>query len=221
MYPPKPNPNYPPTAPMGVPTGAAATNQYYPAGPIESQVPQMGFPTTTYEPNPKPHYYPSVPPMGGAANQHYPAGPSELQVQSPGPQLWSTRLCGCSEDCGNFCMTCCCPCVTFGRIAEIVDRGSTSCCASGTLYGLLECFACFQCVYSCFYRSKLRSQYSLVETPCNDCFVHCCCEPCALSQEYRELKNRGFDMSIGWHANMERQGRLATMQPAIQGGMFR
>jgi hypothetical protein len=30
-----------------------------------------------------------------------------------------------------------------------------------------------------------------------DCLVHFCCETCALSQEYRELKNRGFDMGIG------------------------
>lgn len=43
----------------------------------------------------------------------------------------------------------------------------------------------------------MRSQYGLRETPCNDCLVHWCCEPCALCQEYRELKHRGFDISIG------------------------
>jgi hypothetical protein len=37
----------------------------------------------------------------------------------------------------------------------------------------------------------------LEEAPCVDCLVHFCCETCALSQEYRELKNRGFDMGIG------------------------
>jgi len=30
-----------------------------------------------------------------------------------------------------------------------------------------------------------------------DCLVHFCCETCALCQEYRELKNRGYDLSIG------------------------
>ncbi|GKV19461.1 hypothetical protein SLEP1_g29722 [Rubroshorea leprosula] len=30
----------------------------------------------------------------------------------------------------------------------------------------------------------------------NDCLVHFCCLPCALCQEYRELRNRGFDVSI-------------------------
>jgi hypothetical protein len=53
------------------------------------------------------------------------------------------------------------------------------------------------CLYSCCYRSRLRGQYALKEKPCADCCVHWFCEPCALCQEYRELKNRGYDMSIG------------------------
>jgi Cys-rich protein (TIGR01571 family) len=96
-------------------------------------------------------------------------------------------------------VTCLFPCITFGQIAEIVDRGSTSCGASAALYTLIIAFSGsgLQCIYSCFYRSKLRAQYSLEETPCPDCCVHFCCERCALCQEYRELKNRGFEMSIG------------------------
>lgn len=68
---------------------------------------------------------------------------------------------------------------------------------SGALYALIFCVSGCSCLYSCFYRTKLRSQYSLPEGPCPDCLVHCCCESCALCQEYRELKNRGFDMDIG------------------------
>ena len=37
----------------------------------------------------------------------------------------------------------------------------------------------------------------LADEPCDDCCVHLCCEACALCQEYRELKARGFDMSLG------------------------
>jgi hypothetical protein len=37
----------------------------------------------------------------------------------------------------------------------------------------------------------------LVESPCWDCCVHFFCLRCALCQEYRELKNRGFDVSVG------------------------
>ncbi|XP_050221038.1 cell number regulator 2-like [Mercurialis annua] len=137
------------------------------------------------------------------------------------PVAWSTGLCGCFEDMSSCCLTCWCPCVTFGRIAEMADRGSTACGVSGALYTLMLCLTGCSCMYSCFYRSKLRGQFFLEESPCTDCCVHCFCEECALCQEYRELKNRGFDMSIGWHGNMERQKRLAATAPVIEGGMTR
>uniref|UniRef100_I1Q1F0 Uncharacterized protein n=1 Tax=Oryza glaberrima TaxID=4538 RepID=I1Q1F0_ORYGL len=38
---------------------------------------------------------------------------------------WSVKLFDCFGDSGTCCLTCWCPCITFGRIAEIVDRGST------------------------------------------------------------------------------------------------
>ncbi|KAK6267164.1 hypothetical protein QUC31_018001, partial [Theobroma cacao] len=119
------------------------------------------------------------------------------------------------------CLTCWCPCVTFGQIAEMVDKRCTSCGVSGALYMLILCVTGCSCLYSCFYRSKLRGQYFLKESPCTDCCIHCCCEECALCQEYRELKNRDFDMSIGWHGNMERKKRMAALPPSIQVGMFR
>lgn len=141
------------------------------------------------------------------------------------------------------CITCWCPCITFGQIAEIIDRGSScksperricssdvhlviekekkenrkmevaevnvilcyfftyvnaACVVSGALYMFLLCATGCSCLYSCFYRSKMRGQYLLEESPCGDCIVHCCCEPCAMCQEHRELRSRGFDMSIGW-----------------------
>lgn len=73
-----------------------------------------------------------------------------------------------------------------------------ACGVSGTLYTLMLCLTGCSCLYSCFYRSKLRGQYFLEERPCTDCCVHCCCEECALCQEYRELMHHGFDMSIGF-----------------------
>ncbi|KAG8382726.1 hypothetical protein BUALT_Bualt05G0107300 [Buddleja alternifolia] len=140
----------------------------------------------------------------------------------PKPQVpWSTGLCGCFSDVPNCCLTFWCPCITFGQIAEIVDKGSSSCGQSGALYTLLACVTGCPCFYSCFYRSKMRQQYLLHESPCGDCLVHCCCEACALCQEYRELKHRGFDMSIGWHGNVEKQNRGVVMAPISEGGMSR
>jgi len=73
----------------------------------------------------------------------------------------------------------------------------TDCAPSGTIYGVILGFIGLACLYSCFYRSKLMAQYDLDESPCVDCLVHFWSETCALCQEYRELKNCGFDMGIG------------------------
>lgn len=81
-------------------------------------------------------------------------------------------------------------------------HGWLACCANGLLYMLLASTTGLGCLYSCTYRSKLRGQYGLKEKPCGDCCVHMFCEACALCQEYRELKNRGFDMAIGTYGEL-------------------
>ncbi|MCL7029225.1 hypothetical protein MKW94_014744 [Papaver nudicaule] len=78
---------------------------------------------------------------------------------------------------------------------------------------------CFDDPGNC--KSKLRAIYDLEEDPCGDCLVHLFCELCALCQEHRELRNRGFDMGMGWQANMDRRGRRATTAPVVNGGMKR
>ncbi|KAF7827840.1 protein PLANT CADMIUM RESISTANCE 11 [Senna tora] len=158
----------------------------------------------------------------------------QLPIVTTGP--WSTGLCDCYEDCHSCCLTFFCPCVTFGRIAEALDDGSVPCSVSGTLYALLltvSVVGCWWvCLYSCFYRTKLRQQYLLEEEPCNDFVVHLIFQQCALCQEYREIQNRGYIMSLGWHGNVERQRRMAIstmnpininmMQPAcLESGMIR
>ncbi|PRQ36695.1 putative PLAC8 motif-containing protein [Rosa chinensis] len=73
---------------------------------------------------------------------------------------WSVGLCHCYKDIPTCCITCLLPCVTFGRIAEIVDKGR-SCC----VYGLLMMVQC-QWLYSCIYREKLRKKFCLADQPC-------------------------------------------------------
>ncbi|KQK18652.1 hypothetical protein BRADI_1g43871v3 [Brachypodium distachyon] len=98
---------------------------------------------------------------------------------------WSVGLYDCFGDLGTCCLTCWCPCITFGRIAEIVDRGS----------------ACCNWLYSCTKRSSMQAQNNFQESRFMDCCIHFCCETCALCQEYKELENRGFNMSKGWEGN--------------------
>ncbi|KAL5754906.1 hypothetical protein ACOSP7_023126 [Xanthoceras sorbifolium] len=170
--------------------------------------------------------YPSThghPKYAGAMNiqptQPYPSNSYTSATHGTPSTRWSTGLGHCCDDPANCLITCFCPCVTFGQIAEIVNKGAVSCAASGAVYALLG-FTGLSCLYSCWYRSRLRGQYDLEEAPCADCLVHFCCETCSLCQEYRELRNRGFDMGIGWHANMDRQGRGIMVAPVV-GGMSR
>ncbi|XP_031120177.1 protein PLANT CADMIUM RESISTANCE 7-like [Ipomoea triloba] len=136
------------------------------------------------------------------------------------PSQWTTGLCGCCEDSSNCCVTWCCPCITFGRNAEIIDNGVTSCAHGGIIYFLLACVGC-ACYYTCTYRTKLRAFFNLPEDPCNDCLVHCCCLPCALCQEHRELMNRGVDPTQGWMVNAQKWKEVTMVPPAVAPAMGR
>ncbi|KAL9309075.1 Protein PLANT CADMIUM RESISTANCE 6 [Arabidopsis thaliana] len=134
------------------------------------------------------------------------AGPVHTQ-----PSNWTSGLFDCMNDGENALITCCFPFVTFGQIAEVIDEGATSCGTAGMLYGLICCLFAIPCVYTCTFRTKLRSKYGLPDAPAPDWITHCFCEYCALCQEYRELKNRGLDPSIGWIGNVQKQ-RMGQQQ---------
>ncbi|KAG2403994.1 hypothetical protein LR48_Vigan03g016800 [Vigna angularis] len=102
---------------------------------------------------------------------------------------WSTGLCDCFSDCDSCCLTYCCPCVSFGRVAEILDKGEISCCLHGSLFYLLAGFTVVGgCIYACLYREKLREMYGIEGDNCTDCLVSSFCLHLSLCQNYRELK---------------------------------
>ncbi|PWA45865.1 PLAC8 motif-containing protein [Artemisia annua] len=174
------------------------------------------------QPSAPPQSYDQPPPPPPLVVPPYATGiPAQYVSPRPTNIKWSSSLCACFSDVPNCCLTCWCPCITFGQIAEIVDKGNTPCGAHGAFYAIIETLTCCGCMYSCAYRTKMRSQYGLRESPCNDCLVHFFCERCALCQEYRELKHRGFDISIGWQGNMERQNYGVQTPPVAPGGMYR
>uniref|UniRef100_A0A7C9DYA4 Uncharacterized protein n=1 Tax=Opuntia streptacantha TaxID=393608 RepID=A0A7C9DYA4_OPUST len=143
------------------------------------------------------------------------------QQSQPSVGEFSTGLCDCfSGDISLCCQTCWCPCITFGQIAEIVDKGSPTCGVSGTLYALLLGFTGCQWIYSCTYRSKLKVQYGIEDDCCEDCCTHFWCECCALCQEYRELQHRGCNVALGWQGNMEKKNQ-EMMPPSMPGAMAR
>ncbi|KAL5544735.1 hypothetical protein UlMin_008519 [Ulmus minor] len=148
-------------------------------------------------------------------------GPAPVPVaygSQPAGQ-WTTGLCDCCEDTSSCMTTWCCPFITFGRNAEIIDRGKTSCGSAGCKFYILSCFAF---LYSCTYRTKLRAHYNLPEEPCKDCCVHCFCTACAICQEYRELKNRGLDPALGWTTHSEKMNNNGNFAaPNVVPSMYR
>ncbi|TKY69382.1 PLANT CADMIUM RESISTANCE 9 [Spatholobus suberectus] len=125
---------------------------------------------------------------------------------------WTTGLYDCWDDPSHCCFTCCCPCITFGQIAEIVDGGTISKNAACCIYIYTHWM---RWLYGATYRSKLRRLFSLPEEPYSDSFVHCCCCVCSLTQEYKELKNRRIDPSIGWEGNVEKWKREGVEPPIV------
>ncbi|GLT54854.1 hypothetical protein SLA2020_280170 [Shorea laevis] len=142
-------------------------------------------------------------------NQEAPI-PNQLHhLQLAGPPFaksnggqWSTGLCDCFDDPSNCLITCFCPCITVGQIVEIVDRGTTSCLVGGLIY----------------YAWALLGVdgYTLAQTAPN-------CEGSSHYQklQYRELKNRGADPSIGWQGNVEKWNREGLTPPIVAPGMAR
>nr|VDD44695.1 unnamed protein product [Brassica oleracea] len=82
-------------------------------------------------------------------------------------------------------------------LCDCMNDVENGCVMSGMLYVLICCLFWTPCVYSCTFWAKIRSKFGLPDAPAPDWITHCFCEYCALCQEYRELKNRGLDPSIG------------------------
>ncbi|MBA0834720.1 hypothetical protein Goarm_007047, partial [Gossypium armourianum] len=73
---------------------------------------------------------------------------------------------------------------------KAVPTGNADCATSGIVYAVAPCFV------SGPYRKKLRRRFGLIEAPASDRIIHSIFEPCALCQEYRELKNRGINPAL-------------------------
>ncbi|KAK6927962.1 PLAC8 motif-containing protein [Dillenia turbinata] len=206
-----PNPSYPSAPPP--PTMQIPTN-YHTATNVHTYGPQMQY-APTYA-NATANAYPQqVQPPPVLVNNTA----QVIMVQPPppvygyvAPELWTTGLLDCFDDPLNALITLWFPCVTFGQVAEIVDSGHTSCGVSALLYAAILAFIGCPCIISCSYRTKLRSKFNLVESPASDWIIHTFCDYCALCQEYRELRNRGFDPAIGWNGNMARFHNQQQMQ---------
>ncbi|XP_056175386.1 transcriptional activator ptaB-like [Syzygium oleosum] len=201
---------YPPNLPPTKPSFPSPAFQQQPATqPVQFQPPAGG--EVQYATVPPPLIKQGVQGNNGAA-QGIPVQAN--MIGAVNTEGWSTGLFDCMDDPMNAAVTFFFPFLTFGQIAEIIDGGTTSCAMGGLMYVLVSAFTGMPWIYTCTYRSKLRSKFGLVESPAQDWIVHFLCEPCALCQEYRELNRRGLDPSIGWSGNVQKQHQM-QQQPQV------
>ncbi|KAK6542833.1 hypothetical protein TWF694_006774 [Orbilia ellipsospora] len=111
-----------------------------------------------------------------------------------GVQKWEFGMCGCFGDMGKCCLTCWCPCITYGRIQHRLrnhDMSNYSSC-NGHCWGFcgLMCLCGVQWVLGLMQRGELRHRYNLEGSGIGDCCRHFWCECCTLIQEDRETETR-------------------------------
>ncbi|KAI9099436.1 PLAC8 family-domain-containing protein [Phlyctochytrium arcticum] len=105
-------------------------------------------------------------------------------VQRP-PKDWSNGLFDCFGDIGTCIFACCFPCYVYGTNKQALNRNS-GCVGDCCVYSLTMGCGCAPCVGSGG-RGSVRAKYNITGGSCGDLLAHCCCAPCALTQEKREI----------------------------------
>lgn len=231
-----------PAPPQGMPGAPPPQSAYNPAmGGLPPSAPPLGvqapgysgpaFSTTPGMPEPAPPPgvgQPGVAPSDGSVVSAPPR--ASPVIEGKFQQSLFAECCTFS----NVCLLgCFCPCILFGQMATIEDQGRTPCVAACSVYTLLYSLLLFQCPYSACYRTKLRDRFAIPGTTCGDHCTHCCCEFCAICQEYKEYQARGYRPELGWEANQpvftelmktqeariaagQMPGKQAPVQPTMQ-----
>ncbi|KAF3936136.1 hypothetical protein ABW19_dt0200648 [Dactylella cylindrospora] len=162
--------------------------QQYQQYPDQSYQQQYQYQTPQIIQSPPPVHQPI--PQAQMEHKGHPSGPA----QNTRPGEWQHGMCDCFGDCGKCCLTCWCPCITYGRIQHRLrypDMSNYSSC-NGHCWGFCGLMVCcgFQWIMSMMQRGEVRHRYNLDGSGCGDCMRHFCCECCALIQEDRETETR-------------------------------
>jgi len=119
-------------------------------------------------------------------------------MAAPGSQMvaWKTSLFGCTPSC-DCIKTTLCPCWAYGNMVATMGSEKHGGCMQNCLLFLLCSPCCCACYFHKQKRQVLRETYNLNESFADDRLVTCCCAPCAICQEQRELDKRGGGGAAG------------------------
>ena len=111
---------------------------------------------------------------------------------------WSNGICQCS--CCDCLLACLCPCTYYAEnVAKRLaltdpdsDYSTTACITLGCVYCALWAVTgnCVPTLMQCYNRNQTRESYRIRGDCCEDLLCACCCQPCAMVQEGRELEHR-------------------------------
>ena len=98
---------------------------------------------------------------------------------------FETGLFDCFNDLGTCLISWFCPCVTYGQNQQRAQK-KDGCVGDAAIFALAACCGCYSCVGASG-RGNVRAVRNIEGGFATDCLVHCCCVPCALTQEKNEL----------------------------------
>ncbi|KAF1349257.1 PLAC8-domain-containing protein [Lizonia empirigonia] len=126
-------------------------------------------------------------------------------------QDWHHKGSSCCTPIGTCCLSWWCPCIIYGRTRHRMktrgDMSKYSCCnTSCAIFSGMAC-AGLSWILPLMNRGEVRDTYNLTGNGCKDCLCACCCAPCDLIQQDKEVEHR------------EELGRPLLDQPGKVGGM--
>ncbi|KAJ0418671.1 PLAC8-domain-containing protein [Aspergillus carlsbadensis] len=106
---------------------------------------------------------------------------------------WNYSLCGCCSP-GTLCLlTCCLPCLTFGktqaRLQDPTLQSHSSINSECLIFGFLS-LGYFQWIIQTIRRGEAREKHGIEGSCCGDCCTTFWCGCCALVQEEKEMELR-------------------------------
>ncbi|KAF2475457.1 PLAC8-domain-containing protein [Lindgomyces ingoldianus] len=129
-------------------------------------------------------------------------------------QDWHHSGASCCTPFGTCLLSWCCPCITYGRTHHRVRFDGSmqgySCCNGHCMaFTGLACLG-LSFILPMIQRGDIRAKYHLSGNGCKDCLCACCCQPCDLTQQdkevaWREDHKTGIAQQPQQHAPMQYQ----------------
>ncbi|KAF2020139.1 PLAC8-domain-containing protein [Aaosphaeria arxii CBS 175.79] len=109
-------------------------------------------------------------------------------------QEWHHKGSSCCSPFGTCMLSCCCPCITYGRAKYRVKNDGNmngySCCNMPCVgFTFLSCLG-FSFILPMINRGDMRAKYHLQGNGCKDCLCACFCTPCDVTQQDKESEFR-------------------------------